>query len=156
MPPRVVCSYPTITIIAQGDFFCQVLKSNNQTFFCRFLTSSKSVQVPPLTCSHDFHCTACISYSINIEEKVLFSECDLLCKFSFFCSTTTLSSALTEAPFPNHIHVTVRFSVDTTLLATVKDCFHPLMCLVLLIEGLCLSENAMPYHHDVYASQDPT
>lgn len=47
------------------------------------MTRSKSVQAPRLTRSHDFLCTAYISYSIKIEEKVLFSECDLLCKFSF-------------------------------------------------------------------------
>ena len=48
---------------------------------------------------------------------------------SLFCSATTLPSAFTEAPFTNHIHVTIRFSVDTTLPATVKDRFRPLTCL---------------------------
>ena len=44
----------------------------------------------------------------------------MLCKFSFFCSTTTLFSAFTEAPATNQTNVTIRFSVDTTLPATVK------------------------------------
>ena len=39
---------------------------------------------------------------------------------SLFCSTTTLFSALTEAPFTNQTDSTLRFSVDTTLPATVK------------------------------------
>ena len=50
---------------------------------------------------------------------------------SLFCSTTTLSSALTEAPFTTQTNVTIRFSVDTTLPATV-NCFRPFTCLILL------------------------
>ena len=47
---------------------------------------------------------------------------------SLFCSTTTLPSAFTEAPFTNQTDSTLRFSVDTTLPATV-NCFRPFTCL---------------------------
>ena len=55
---------------------------------------------------------------------------------SLFCSATTLSSAFTEAPFTTHIHATIRFSVDTTLPATVKTVFVRLRALY-----YCLSRN---------------
>ena len=128
MPLCVVCSYLVNNNYNMKGFFCQVLKSNNQTFFLSLFDIFKVRSSPTVDVFSRLLMYAYTSYSIKIEEKVLFSECDLLCKFSFFCSTTTLSSAFTEAPFPNQTNFTIRFSVDTTLPATV-NCFRPFTCL---------------------------